>query len=324
MEEQERAARGREPACQPAAWSQPVRAPGPRRAGRLPPTEWYPAHDPLVRVRRLRLPTGLHVRVAEAGPPDGAPVVLVHGWACSIYSFRFQLPALAAAGYRAIAFDLKGHGLSDKPTDAREYTPIAMRDFARAVLDALAIDRADLVGHSLGGGVAAQVALHDASRVARLAVISAVGFGSVRWLPALRRVPSAVVAWPLAHGLVPMPRWLWHLVLHAVAGRRRPYSRRDVDEYWAETQFRAFPLALWQLVRQYAWAPLTPAERERLPRPTLAIFGSLDPLVDRRAGPPTAGDPPIVVDGAGHAPQEEAPEEVNELLLRFLAEGRSR
>lgn len=298
-------------------------APGPRRDGRLPPAEWYPAHDPLVRARLLRLPSGLRVRVAEAGPVDGPPVVLVHGWACSIYSFRFQLPALAAAGHHAIAFDLKGHGLTDKPTAAAEYTSTALRDFALAMLDTLAIDHAAFVGHSLGGGVAAQIALHDPSRVSRLAVISAVGFGTVRWLPTLRFLPSAVVAWPLAHGLVPTPRWLWHLVLDAVAGRRRPYSPRDVDEYWAETQFRAFPLALWHLLREYDWTPLTPAERVRLPRRTLAIFGSRDPLVGRLAEAP-ANIEPLVIADAGHAPQEEAPEEVNAALLRFLDEGSSR
>ena len=213
-------------------------------AGRLPPAEWYPAHDRVVRARTLRLPSGLGVRVAEAGPADGAPVVLVHGWACSVYSFRFQLPALAAAGYRAVAFDLKGHGLTDKPTAAAEYTLPAMRDFALAVLDALDLRRAAFVGHSLGGGVVAQVALHDPARVTRLAAISSVGFGTVRWLPWLHHVPRALLAWPLARGLVPTPRWLWRAVLDGVTGERRQYTARDVDEYWAESRYRAFPLAL--------------------------------------------------------------------------------
>jgi pimeloyl-ACP methyl ester carboxylesterase len=267
----------------------------------------------------LRLPSGLRVRVVEAGPADGAPVVLVHGWACSVYSFRFQLPALAAAGYRAVAFDLKGHGLTDKPTAAAGYTLPAMRDFVLATLDALELGRAAFVGHSLGGGIAAQVALHDAARVSRLLVISSVGFGTIRWVPWLRHVPRALLAWPLAHGLVPTPRWLWHLVLHGVTGELRAYTARDVDEYWAESQFRAFPLALWHLLREYSWTPLTPAERARLPVPTVTVSGSRDPLVDRLDEPAGAAIEQLAIAGAGHAPQEEAPAEVNEILLRFLA-----
>ena len=64
--------------------------------------------------------------MVERGDPDSPPVLLVHGWGCSAYVFRQNIPALADGGFRAIAFDLKGHGLSDKPQTADEYTSLGL------------------------------------------------------------------------------------------------------------------------------------------------------------------------------------------------------
>ena len=296
------------------------------RVRRLPPAAWYPAGDPLVASRRLELRSGLQARVVEAGPADGAPVLLLHGWACSAYSFRHQLPALAGAGFRATALDLKGHGLSDRPTAAPEYAPEAMARFVLDALDALDLRRAALVGHSLGGGIATQVALQAPERVARLAAISAVGFGRIPFLPVVSHLPSLLVERPIQHLTT---RWLWHLTLHGVTGRLRPYSARDIDEYWAATQFREFPIVLWRLVQQYGWTPLSREARERMRIPLLVVYGSRDRVVLRADAEPreaaqaaaeTSGPAEVhIVEGAGHATQEEAPEEINRLLLDFLA-----
>ena len=297
------------------------------RYRRLPPAAWYPAHDPVATARMLTLRSGLHARVVEAGPPDGAPVLLVHGWACSAYSFRHQLPALAAAGFRASAVDLKGHGLSDRPVAPGEYAPEAMERFALDVVDALGAGRMALVGHSLGGGIATQVTLRAPERVARRAAVSAVGFGTVPFLPAATHLPSMLVERPIQTFA---PRWLWHLVLHGVAGRLRPYSPRDIDEYWAPTQFPEFPLVLWRLVRSFGWTPLLPDERERLRMPLLVIYGGRDRVVRRGGDEPMAaaaeaaatadaGAQVRIIADAGHAAQEEAPDVVNRLLLDFLA-----
>ena len=96
------------------------------RPERLPPASWYPEGDPRVRAVFLRLRDGERVRVLACGAPEAAPVVLLHGWACSAFSWRHQLPALADAGYYAVAVDLRGHGLSDVPDDAARYGVSAM------------------------------------------------------------------------------------------------------------------------------------------------------------------------------------------------------
>jgi microsomal epoxide hydrolase/non-specific protein-tyrosine kinase len=92
---------------------------------------------------------GVRLAVYEAG--EGAPVVLVHGWPEIAYSWKNQLPALAAAGFRAIAIDLKGFGRSDAPPDKALYDVAHMTGDFVAVLDALSIDRAVFCGHDWGG-----------------------------------------------------------------------------------------------------------------------------------------------------------------------------
>ena len=125
---------------------------GPRRVsgtlpGRLPPDAMFPAGRPGYRVATITTGTGERVRVVESGPPDGQPVVLVHGWGCSAYSFHRIMPVLAAAGWRAIAPDLRGHGLSDTPPEESWYTLGAMTAHLLHTMDALRVEHAALIAH---------------------------------------------------------------------------------------------------------------------------------------------------------------------------------
>ena len=86
-----------------------------KRAVPLAAAEMYPARVAEVRARWVALPDGERVRVVECGRDDAPPVLLLHGWGCSVYAWRHIAPALAAAGWKAIAMDLRGHGLSDRP-----------------------------------------------------------------------------------------------------------------------------------------------------------------------------------------------------------------
>lgn len=295
-------------------------------AGRIPPEQWYPAGDPVARARFLPLPSGWRVRVVEAGPEEGVPVVLVHGWACSAYSFRHTIPALAAAGRRVVAVDLLGHGLSDKPLAASLYSAHGLTSHVVAVLDALGAPRADLVGHSLGGGLAVRVALHHPERVRRLVALSPVGFGSVPMLRMARACSPAVVEWMLPRL---MPRWMFRTVLERARGVRGGYAPRDVDEYWAPTQFPAFARVLRRVVHEFDWEPLTREALRGLGVPFLLVVGGRDLLV------PTPRDLEdalreefgaraelLQLPGAGHVVQEEASAEVNAVLTRFLGTSR--
>ncbi len=89
----------------------------------------------------------------ETGPKDGRPVLLLHGWPELAFSWSQIMPALAEAGYRAIAIDQKGFGQSAKPDDARLYgMDILTADFAR-LIEALGYDRILLCGHDWGGAM---------------------------------------------------------------------------------------------------------------------------------------------------------------------------
>lgn len=293
------------------------------RRGRLAQVDCYPAGDERVTAQYVRLPTGERARVLSAGDPAAAPVVLVHGWACSGYSWRYQLPVLADAGFHAIAMDLRGHGFSDRPTADSDYSASAMADFLTLVLDALQLERVAMVGHSLGAAIAARTALRSLERVSRLATLSGVGFGRAPMVKALSRIPDGLVTplLPLATS-----RALFRLVLRLVAGGPGRFSARDVDEYWAPTQFPEFIPTLWRLLRVHGWEQLDDYERARLKVPVLTMFGGRDRLIrepDAKSSTVAAWPTAHLLTGVGHAGHEEAPELVNALLLPFLAPWRS-
>src|SRR5256885_6922263 len=150
-----------------------------RRRGILGPGEMFPAGDPAYRVSFPRLASGLRIRVVERGAADARPILLVHGWGCTAYVFRYNMPALAAAGFRTIAFDLKGHGLSDKPQNAAEYTIDALVEHLREVLDALGLEKPVLAGHSLGGTLIYHFACKYPERVRGLGLLAPAGLSGV-------------------------------------------------------------------------------------------------------------------------------------------------
>jgi len=107
---------------------------------------------------------GIRMAVYEAG--RGFPVVLCHGWPELAYSWRHQIPALAAAGYRAIAPDQRGYGLTDRPQKVEDYDMAHLAGDLVGLLDALGIEKAVFCGHDWGGLVVWQMPLLHLERVA--------------------------------------------------------------------------------------------------------------------------------------------------------------
>ncbi len=115
----------------------------------------------------VQVPTnGIELSVVVEG--EGYPVVLLHGFPELAYSWRFQVPALAEAGFRVIAPDLRGYGGSDKPPDTEAYRLSALVADVLGVLDALEGERAVVVGHDWGSIIGWNLALAHADRVERL------------------------------------------------------------------------------------------------------------------------------------------------------------
>jgi pimeloyl-ACP methyl ester carboxylesterase len=129
------------------------------------------AADRLELIPRKRVPgDGLVLAVLDQG--EGQPVVFLHGFPDSSYLWRHQLPALVDAGFRVIAPDLRGFGGSEKPEHVGDYALThSLRDVV-AVLDALEIQRAHVVGHDWGAVVAWLMAAFAPERVERLVAMS--------------------------------------------------------------------------------------------------------------------------------------------------------
>jgi pimeloyl-ACP methyl ester carboxylesterase len=110
--------------------------------------------------------------VRVAGPDDGEPVVLLHGFPQTSWSWSQQIAALAAAGYRVIAPDQRGYSPRARPDDVAAYAMTALIGDVIGLCDALGVDRFHLVGHDWGGAVAWQTAGRRGDRLLTLASLA--------------------------------------------------------------------------------------------------------------------------------------------------------
>jgi pimeloyl-ACP methyl ester carboxylesterase len=279
----------------------------------------FPAGDPAYRVSFPRLRSGLKVRVVERGASDAPPVVFVHGWGCSVYVFRFNMPALAEAGFRTIGVDLKGHGLSDKPIAPDEYTIDSLVEHLREILDVLELERPALAGHSLGGSLIYHFASRYPERAQCLGLLSPVGLNGVPLMRLYRALTPKVLT-PILRQI--KPRLIVNLALRRVYGRRGHFTERDVEEFLAPSQFPEYALAMRELLHNYDW---TAGKNRRLATvdiPAVGVWGSLDHMMpDNGMGVYLPLLPRIVlrvIPDAGHVIAEETPDEVNTALLGLL------
>ena len=300
------------------------------------------ANHRLVRTGELTL------HLVEVG--QGPLVVLLHGFPEFWWSWRHQLPALAAAGFRAVAVDLRGHGQSDRPRGVGAYTVARVAADVDALVGALGEERAAaVVGHDWGGIVAYDVAARYPQRLERLVVLNsphpaALARGLLRNAQALR---SAYMLALMVPGLAERAFAAGDgaLVRRALrAFRRSPVSDEELDRYVAAAReaewlrgglslYRAMARALLARApivgRLAAPSPPTPGRRRsrRVEVPVLVVWGERDPfLAPHLAEPPPSLVPDVRVErvaGASHDVMLDAPERVNALLVEFLAAGRN-
>jgi pimeloyl-ACP methyl ester carboxylesterase len=267
---------------------------------------------------------GVSLSVVDEGA--GQPVVLLHGFPDSSYVWREQIPALVAAGKRVVAPDLRGFGESDRPQEVEAYRMSHLVADVVAVLDALEIDRADVVGHDWGAGLAWVLAARVPERVHRLVVMS-VGH------PNAGRPPSVAQrekSWYMllfqfedtAEALLAQSDWK--------LAREWLRGNGDVDRYLVDL---ARPGALTAALNWYR-ANVSPEREVGAPRAfpevraqTLGLWSSGDDylLEEQMVGSAehvTGGWSYTRIDGASHWLQLDAPERINELLAAFLREER--
>jgi pimeloyl-ACP methyl ester carboxylesterase len=290
--------------------------------------EIFPANEPGIRVRRAVLADGVGIRIAESGDPAAPPVLLVHGWGASIYMWRAWFAPFAAAGFRVLAIDLPGHGLSDKPTDVGRYGVDRMVATLREVVEIERLGAPHVVGQSMGGAIALEAVLRGELTPGRLILVNPASFGRVHLMPLARRASPRAVE-PVLERIV--PRWI------VARGHRRVYgdpsriTEADIDQYWAPSQFPGYASAMRRLVHEFNWIRASPHEMAARLRsltaptaPLLVVLGTKDRVVRdarpyvaqlRKAGAPLEVFASV---GGGHAVNEERPEEIIPLSLQFI------
>jgi len=281
----------------------------------------YPAGESGISVQYVTLDEGLSIRALDSGPAKGKPVVLVHGWGASAYSFSETLPVLTAAGYRAIAIDLPGHGLSSKPTNDAVYTSRNLSDVVLRVAKAMGVERFTYVGHSLGGSLGLNLATRGERAIERLVLVSAIGLGRVPPLPLLRLFsPKAV------NRITPvlLTRRMIEFILRFACGAPGRPTSRDIEEYWAPTQFDAFAWACRACVHHASWSRMPATKLRSVRIPVLVIAGGRDLLVrgtlERARLIPSVRT--VLLRGCGHIVMQDCATRTNQELLTFLEAGR--
>jgi pimeloyl-ACP methyl ester carboxylesterase len=136
-----------------------------------------------VEQRTVALKSGVTVKYVQAGPREGAPLVLLHGLGDTNRSWSLMLPELAKT-HRVYALDQRGHGATSAPACCYALADLAYDVIA--FMDAMKIDRASIAGHSLGSFVAQHLAAHYPGRVDRLVLLGSsdttVGMELLEWL----------------------------------------------------------------------------------------------------------------------------------------------
>ncbi len=275
-----------------------------------------------LRFRRVDTAAG-HLSICEAGA--GPPVLLIHGLGATKVSFLPTLAALAPH-HRAIAVDLPGFGDSDKPILAR-YDAAYFASAITALLDGLELDRADVVGNSMGGRVALEAGLSAAGRVGRLALLAP----SLAWLRPRPWAPYLRLVAPQLGLIQPAPRAIIEAIVNRVIpGSDQEWTAAGIDEFLRSYLTPRGRAAFYAAARNiYLEEPYGPdGFWTRLPGlvpESLFVWGRRDPLVPIRFARHVREALPEATHlelSCGHVPQLEAPKETHEAILSFLARDR--
>jgi epoxide hydrolase 4 len=271
---------------------------------------------------------GVRLHYVEAG--EGPLVVLLHGFPEFWYSWRHQIPALAAAGFHVVVPDMRGYNLSDKPVGGRAYdTDLLANDVAGLVRHFG--EQAHVVGHDWGAVVAYVTAMRHPTMVRKLAILNVPH--PARMLEGFRTLKQLRKSWYMFFFQLPkLPEYLLardgfsFLKRSLRSGGSGSFSDEDLERY-VEAWER--PGALTAMINYYRSALRTsPRAAESRLSPieasTLVIWGERDPFIGAELAEPSARWVANVrverLPEAAHFVQRDAPERVNELLCSFLLE----
>jgi pimeloyl-ACP methyl ester carboxylesterase len=265
---------------------------------------------------------GLTFTVDVAGPGDGEPVLLLHGFPETRHMWRAQLEALAAAGYRAVAPDQRGYSTGARPSAMQDYATAHLVADAAGLMDRLGHPRFHLVGHDWGGQIAWLLAAAHPERLISLSVLSRphpAAFVRAMREDAAQSARSGhhrafreddAVARMRAAGLKPLRE----------AMQNQGVPSADAAVY---VEKLLEPGGIEGAMNWYRATGLQAAETPKVATPTLYVWGDADATVGRLAaeltGEYVTGPYRFeVVPGAGHFVVDQMPQRVSELLLAHI------
>jgi pimeloyl-ACP methyl ester carboxylesterase len=274
----------------------------------------------------------VRLHYVEAGSADAPPVVLLHGFPEFWYSWRYQIPALAAAGLRVIAPDMRGYNLSSKPPGVSSYAARRLAADVRDLIHERGASTACLTGHDWGAAVAWMTAMAHPEAVERLAILNVPH--PRRMLEALRRPsPQLARSWYMFFFQLPwLPEQLvraddWRAFRYGFEHDARPgaFTPADIERYreaWSQ------PGAASAMINYYRAALRRPPSRRagglaRVQASTLVIWGERDRYLGTELAEPDRADVPrlervVRLPEASHWVQHDEPERVSELLIGFF------
>lgn len=268
---------------------------------------------------------GVQTYVVEQGAVGGEAVVFIHGFGGSTFSWRLNLNAVAEAGYRAVAFDLPPFGLSTRPASF-DYSHDGLAEFTAALLDALNIEQATLVGHSMGGSVIAHFALKYPQRVDKLIFVA----GAVNVSDNVGGL-SGLLSFP------PAARWLQVGVRTFITPERMGeilmsayYNPGFIDPtvqtgYQLPLRTEGWDTGLVAYIRDAGSSSLTPQQITQINATSLLLWGEEDTWVPLSRGQTLADTLPNAIlqtyPRVGHLPMEEIADAFNLDLITFLQTG---
>lgn len=283
---------------------------------------------PGVAHRFLDLPTGVRVHLAEAGPADAPAVLALHGWPQHWWIWRRVTERLDGE-FRLVCPDLRGFGWSGQPANG-DFAKQRLVDDALAVMDALGLEEANVMGHDWGGWAGILMGLREPARVRRLLVMGT----PHPWQPAARGLRNA---WRFAYQLPVAPPLLGpavmrdgryaRLMLEGGWGERSTWDAAAADLYVAAVSEPDQANASSRLYRTFLAREILLGLRgaysgRRLTMPTRLLFGRRDGLGPELAeGLERHGDDAQVefIDGCGHFVPEERPDLVAERARALFA-----
>ncbi len=278
--------------------------------------EWNPALE--LKTTQLKDGTVLYA-VAGAGPP----VILLHGFGGQIWVWEKQISALSRH-HRLYIPDLLGYGYSDRPKV--DYTPALFIDSIRQLMDQLGLQRASLIGNSMGGGIAWAFALAHPERIDKLVLIDsippdtvpAVRNPSFRWFLAIRDLPVLPY---LAVRLA--TRGMLRATLKEMVFDDHLITDAVVERQYRIGRIEGTPRVMTSTVRHVEEVKRYANDLSTLRKPTLIIWGDKDEVFPLPVGEELRAairdSELLVIKESGHMPMWEHPDETNQAILEFLA-----